>query len=549
MLGNGRAGDNNFLVNAQDVGMGSGTAHKMLEKHTDLRWFFAILGRVAMVGVIAWVAVAAFSWNRDAVFFGGGVYFSDGDCYARMTRVRMIEEEGWRSIRSHGWENFPEGVVPHTTMPLDAVIAGLAAVLRAFTERPLEMAGAWVSPMLGWVTVGFLVVWGLAMRWPFWWAMGLVAAGSPMLAHGFQVGRPDHQSLLVLLIAVALAAEVGMWTRRGRGWPVVSGVAWGLALWVSLFEPGILLGVVLVARGVRVLVTRNAAAGPGAPPYHYGVLAGIFLLAVFVDGWRAGGFHEAFGRWALNIGELRSAGWDRIFSWCGWLAAVAPGLLIWRAFRGVGAVCGLFAGLIVVLTALCFWHARWGYFLALVFAMSLPWALAALRWKWLAAAVLAVSLWPVAAEWERILYPNDEVFRARAENVADAVSLREATGAIGENGGGAVLAPWWFSPAIVWWSGKPCVGGTSHQSLPGIVDSCGFYLATEDAEAREILRRRGVEWVFAYEPERAIGNSEQVLGRKSESGTMAERLYKKQPVEGLALVFENRFFKVYRVAF
>jgi hypothetical protein len=186
--------------------------------------------------------------------------------------------------------------------------------------------------------------------------------------------------------------------------------------------------------------------------------------------------------------------------------------------------------------------------LALVFAMSLPWALATLRWRWLAAAVLAVSLWPVAAEWEGILYPSDEVLRARAEAVADAVSLREATGAIEESGVGAVLAPWWFSPAIVWWSGKPCVGGTSHQSLPGIVDSCGFYLATEDAAAREILRRRGVEWVFAYEPERVIGNSQQILARKAAGGTMAERLYKKQPVEGLGLVFENRFFKVYRVS-
>ena len=361
-----------------------------------------------------------------------------------------------------------------------------------------------------------------------------------MLAHGFQVGRPDHQSLLVLLIAVALAAEVGMWTRRGRAWPMVSAAAWGLALWVSLFEPGILLGVVLAAR----LVARKW----GVDWRAVGLFAGVVALAILSDGWRAAGFHEAFGRWALNIGELRSAGWGQIFSWCGWLAVVAPGLLIWRAFRGGGAVCGLFAGLIVVLTALCFWHARWGYFLALVFAMSLPWALAALRWRWLAAAVLAVSLWPLAAEWEGILYPSDEVLRARAEAVADAVSLREAAGAVKESSLGAVLAPWWFSPAIVWWSGKPCVGGSSHQSLPGIVDSCGFYLATEDAVARWILRRRGVEWVFAYEPERVIGNSEQILARKSESGTIAERLYKKVPVEGLALVFENRFFKVYRVS-
>jgi hypothetical protein len=519
----------------------------MLDKTWYLQKIMSSLRGGAWLAIIFAVALGAFAWNKDTVFFEDAVYFADGDCYSRMTRVRMIEEEGLRSIRWHGWENFPEGTVPHTTMPLDVVIAGISAAMRGATERHLELAGAWVSPVLGWMTVGFLMAWGWGKRLPYWWAMGLMAAGSPMLAHGFQVGRPDHQSLLVLLVAVGLAAEVGIWTKRGRAWPIVSAVAWGLALWVSLFEPGILLGGILVARGVKWFVTRNAAASAEVPPYHYAVLAGIFLLAVVVDGWRAAEFHEAFGKWALNIGELRSAGWGRIFSWSGWLVALAPGLLIWRAFRGGGAVCGLFAGLIVVLTALCFWHARWGYFLALVFAMSLPWALAALRWRWLAAGLLGISLWPVAAEWERILYPGDEVLRARAETVADAVSLREATGAIGENGGGAVLAPWWFSPAIVWWSGKPCVGGTSHQSLPGIVDSCGFYLATEDAAAREILRRLGVEWVFAYEPERVIGNSEQILGRKAEGATMAEKLYAKRPVGGLDLVFENRFFKVYRV--
>jgi hypothetical protein len=520
--------------------MGWGASHKMLDTTLRPKKILFVLVAGGLVAIIVWLAVAAFTWNREAVFFGGGVYFADGDCYARMTRVRMIEEEGVRSIRHHAWENFPEGTGPHTTMPLDVVIAGMAAGLRPFSERPLEMAGAWVSPMLGWVTVGFLVAWGLVMRVPYWWAMGWMAAGSPILAHGFQVGRPDHQSLLVLLVAVALAAEVGIWTKGGRFWKYVSAAAWALALWVSLFEPGILLGVVLVARGV--------ARKWGVDWKAVAVFAGLAGFALLVDGWRAAGFHEAFGRWALNIGELRSAGWGQIFSWCGWLVAVAPGVLIWRAFRGGGAVCGLFAGLIVALTVLCFWHARWGYFLALIFAMSLPWALAGLRWKWLAAVALGVSLWPVAAEWERILYPTDEAFRARAENVADAVALREAAVAIRGLPDGGVLAPWWFSPAIVWWSGKPCVGGTSHQSLPGIVDSCVFYLAGDKAEGAEILENRKVRAVIAYEPDRVVSNSEQILGRKAEGSTLAEELYKKRPLEGLGLVFENRFFKVYEVA-
>jgi hypothetical protein len=129
-----------------------------------------------------------------------------------------------------------------------------------------------------------------------------------------------------------------------------------------------------------------------------------------------------------------------------------------------------------------------------------------------------------------------------------AVALREAAVAIRGLPDGGVLAPWWFSPAIVWWSGKPCVGGTSHQSLPGIVDSCVFYLAGDEAEGGKILENRKVRAVIAYEPDRVVSNSEQILGRKAEGSTLAEQLYKKRPLEGVGLVFENRFFKVYEVA-
>jgi hypothetical protein len=179
--------------------------------------------------------------------------------------------------------------------------------------------------------------------------------------------------------------------------------------------------------------------------------------------------------------------------------------------------------------------------------MSLPWVLAAFRWRWLAVAILLISMWPVAEEWEEMLYPKGEAFQSRIEKMADAVALREAALAIQNLPEGGVLAPWWFCPAIVWWSGKPCVGGSSHQSLPGIVDSCRFYLATDDATAREILRQRKVGYVFTYEPERVVSNSEQILGEKSNGGTLAERLYKNSP-PWLKPLFQNRFFRVYRVA-
>jgi hypothetical protein len=277
------------------------------------------------------------------------------------------------------------------------------------------------------------------------------------------------------------------------------------------------------------------------------VFFGLLVVAFFIDGWRASGFHPSFDRWALNIGELRSAGLSGIFSWCGWLLLLSPVLLVWCWIQSREKLCWLWLGLVVVTSGLSFYHARWGYFLALVFSMSLPWVLAAVRKPWLAWMVFLISLWPVAAEWDKRFYPSDEVFRARVDNIVDAVALREAALSLRERPTGGVLAPWWFSPAIVWWSGQPCVGGTSHQSLPGIVESCEFYLG--EVPDPEFLQKRKVVYIFVYEPERIISNSEQILGRSAMSLTITEHLYpaRVEPPAGLKKIFANRFFKVYEV--
>jgi len=95
----------------------------------------------------------------------------------------------------------------------------------------------------------------------------------------------------------------------------------------------------------------------------------------------------------------------------------------------------------------------------------------------------------------------------------------------------------------------PCLGGTSHQSLPGTVDSSRFYLATDEATAREILSRRQVRYVIAYEPDRVIANAVQILGEPALSGTMAERLYNRPqaPPSFLRLIYRNRFFRLFEV--
>ncbi len=489
-----------------------------------LTWVFPLL----MLGL----AFAAYTWNADAIFFKGDTYFLDGDCYARMTRVRLLQQQSFVPIHRHDFENYPLGTSPHTTAPLDYLIAALAGVLRSFSKDSLSLAGAWISPLLGLATVGLLAVW--RRKDPFAGATLLLLAVSPIISHGFLLGRPDHQSLLMLLIAAALAAEVDMWSGKPRG--RLAAVVWALALWVSLFEPLILLSAVLL---LRLAVRRLTFATPPLV-----IFFAILILGLLVDGFHVAAFDAHFGNWALNIGELRHGSFPVIFSWAGWLAIVAPFGLLAGYLRRREPVYLLLCVLTALLAGLALWHLRWGYFFVIAFALSLPWLLPfVFRWKILGWAIFVISLWPVASSWDGTLYPDDEAFRARAESVVDAVALRDAAIQLKGLPVRGVVAPWWFSPAIVWWSGQPCVAGTSHQSLPGIVDASEFYLSEDSG--REILRKRDAGYIFAYEPDRIISNASQILGRVPPADPLARRLYIHPQSVEYPLLYSNRFFKVF----
>ena len=539
-----------------------GNLHKMLDKersnfkfnpdfsngtsitlfHKAVRGIFEII----FLTVILAISFGAFTWNHESVFYDGNIYFGDGDCYARMTRVRLIEESGLHSIRHHDFENYPTGTTPHTTMPMDALIAGLSQFLRPFFENHLAMAGAWVSPLLGMATLIFLGIWSLKRKIPYRRLALLLFAISPILAQGFQVGRPDHQSLLILLVTIALASEISCIQTSGRFWPYAAATAWGLALWVSLFEPVIILALVLLSRGLVWAFVGGFSAEKNSASRWLGplvVFSGIILLGVFLDGWRAAPLHPSFDRWALNIG----ASLNILFSWCGWLLLVAPVLFLWTSLKNKNPLALFWFVLLMAMIGLTHHHCRWGYFLALIFCMCLPWFFAILPSKILACVLFIISLWPIAGEWESLLYPNEDAMRARAEKLADAITLRQSAMHIRPLPPGGVLAPWWLCPAIVWWSGHPCIGGSSHQSLPGIVDSCEFYLSENRETAQRIMEEHQIRYVFSYEPERVIKNSCQILGVEAPLSPLVSDLYnhpKKSPA-GLSLIFSNQFFKVF----
>ena len=552
--------------------------HNMLGLSAFLRRLLKVFVAWIFPVLVLGLALAAFTWNADAVFFKGNVYFTDGDCYARMTRVRLLQEHPFAPIRQHDFENYPVGTRPHTTAPLDYLIAGIAGVMGWFSGNALPLAGAWISPILGLAMLVFLAVWGRSV--PFGGATIMLLAVSPIVSHGFLLGRPDHQSLLMLLIAIALAAEVDMWTGKSKGasgrkqtvaWascpclaglprmgkmPMpqeladgrvskiwlspnrvewISAVAWAFALWVSLFEPLILLTATLLLRlfARRLVVARVPLV----------IFTAILLLGFLVDGLHVAAFDAHFANWSQNIGELRHGSLSVLFSWVGWLAIVVPFGLLAGYFRKREPVYLLLCALVVLLAGLTLWYLRWGYFFAIAFALSLPWVLPLVRWKFAGWGIFLLSLWPVAAYWENSLYPDDAAFRARAEAVVDAVALRDAAIQLKGLPVRGVLAPWWFSPAIVWWSSQPCVAGTSHQSLPGIADTAEFFLS--EGSGREILEKRNAGYIFAYEPERVISNSAQILGRAAPANPLARRLYNHPHGAGYPLLYANRYFKVF----
>lgn len=505
-----------------------------------------ILRSGASAAILAVLFLACATWNRAQVLVpraGGGVLvvFADGDCHSRMQRAAMVAENPGTIIRAHGFENFPAGTIPHTTAPMDYLIAGLAVFV-----HPFDVAGAWISPLLGMLAALGLWLWAreldLRPRWP----MLMLFTISPALTHAFALGRPDHQSLLVLLTTAALASAWGFARDGAPAWAWASGAAWGLALWVSWFEPLILLATTELA---RALVLRRAA---WPPVWRKALLlaAGIALCAWALEGfrnpWPDPAVREFFQRWAAMLGELCSTTPATMMTWTGWLLVPAPLMLIWDYRRRRDPVALIALVTLAVVTALAGWQARWSPWLAAVYCLALPWMLQPLRKPWIVWTIFIASLWPVARAWEGRLFPPPAELARRNEKIAEAALLEQVAGYLRTQTQGGILAPWWISPALARMSGQPAVGGTSHQSLPGSVDTARFFLATDDADAAQILRARRVRFVINDAPERVVPTSAALLGLQPPPKPLAARLSRGKDIPPfLQPVFANRFFRVY----
>lgn len=576
--------------------------------------------------LIGLLAFAARCYNAPETFILGHLYFVDGDCYARMTRARIIDEHPGAIIHFHDFENYPDGVRSHTTAPMDYMIVALKGVLRvtapiwsalpgaaAFRDQTLDLAGALISPLLGALSCMYLAWWtrrGLQFpaesRWPkIAWVAPVFFAICPIVAHAGALGRPDHQSPMLLFVTVAISAEFTLLqsaelsAKARRAWLIAAGGAWGMSLWISLYEPLILL------LGMAVLVPLffgGAAILRRDRWWEFGVLIALVALMLALEGdpWPqlAPEVKEYFGRWTKTVAELRglSLAGGALYRWIGWLAIPAPVLLVIAARkldRRAGLVLVLLIGMVIASAI----YLRWGYFLGLAFALALPWMLAPLRRRWIATAIVCVSLVPLAFEWGEILpakvkrplpwlacglsfysFRGDWEKQLEHDEEQLSVKRRERSllrdvaahivpgeihpflvsprhGAVPQalrtdpQGRAPFLAPWWLSPALAYWSHQPGVTGSAHEGLPGIVDSARLYLAADPIAAAQVLEKRRVAYVVVDEPTRIVETSTPLLAIAAPTLPLVDTLYI-APHSGpafLVLTHANSYYKLFAV--
>jgi hypothetical protein len=271
------------------------------------------------------------------------------------------------------------------------------------------------------------------------------------------------------------------------------------------------------------------------------VLAIAFLIERRFPVWPSREFGGALRNWSATVGELAhvslaSTIW---FNWCGWLLLLAP-ILLWPK-RNRSTPLFLIA-LLITGFALTIWQARWSYFFVLVFAMLVPQILSVLRKPLIVATVFVGALFPIAQAWDRAF--ADEQLARRAETKIEQFELR----AISSQIDGPFIAPWWFSPAVSYWSRQAGVGGSSHESIEGIVETARFFETPIAEEAMQIIDRHNIIWIVSYDADRVAQNSAQVLGRATPKNAFCY-LLDRRPSEVppfLRLIAQTGHFKLFR---
>ncbi|MCE0499592.1 MAG: hypothetical protein LV481_16760 [Methylacidiphilales bacterium] len=495
-----------------------------MSRSTLLRFGFWLLVCLVALALGCWLrAVNAPEWLRPDTGQDPPVlrpWAVEADCYSQLARVqRILHGDGL--IQNHfKVENWPEGMVPSTTAPFDYVILLLYLPLTLVTKYPLDWAGALVSPAL-WIAL--VLFWMLFRSHTFnLTGRALLIIGSaalPAIVWGTACGRPRHQSLILALVAVALTAEYERWHLElfeKRAWNVAAGIVWGLACWTSLFEPAIILTLLVV---YNLIVRRRESRG-------FLVSFGLVMLAMLlVEGGHVFSsivniysLTPEYRRYALNwlstISEVNGMSFVGFINNITLIVIILP-LIAWRLFARAGdrrtdLFLVLITTLLMIVTAL---QTRWLYYATLgeLFLIARYCQIEPLRWS--RVVVLVIFFAGLAdANYEQVTYA-----KAMEPNLPS-VELAEIARSIDQPGG--IMAPWWLSPGLLYFSGQPIVTGSSHCGISGIVAGAKFFASTSWPDAEQILRERRVRWIVVYidDPPQyvpiypVLNNSRHILG-------------------------------------
>ena len=427
-------------------------------------------------------------------------YAVEADCYSQLARVqRILHGEGL--IQNHfKVENWPEGLIPSTTAPFDYVILLLYAPLTLFTRYPLDWAGALVSPAL-WIALVLFWIFFRSRQFN-WIGRALLVIGSaalPALVWATACGRPRHQSLILFFLALGLTAEYERWQiglSQKRLWNIFAGVIWGLAFWTSLFEPTLVI-VLLIIFNLIVRRRENQAF-----LISFGI---VMLLALLVEGVHifipSPEYHETLGRWLETIAEVQGIDFADLAWRMTFILLILP-VVAWRLLKQPGdRRVDLFLVLLTaLLTVITLFQGRWIYYASLgeIILVARYCQTPPIRWSRVAiVAVFFIGL----ADSDYQIWTRTKV---QAPANQPSLQLEQIARSIDKPGG--IMAPWWLSPGLLYFSGQPIVAGSSHCGISGIVASARFYAAESWVDAERILQQRRVRWVVVYDDQTVYNN-------------------------------------------
>ncbi|MBX7157145.1 MAG: hypothetical protein K1X66_01985 [Verrucomicrobiae bacterium] len=487
--------------------------------------FFSSLGKFVFFPLLILLCLSARLEKADQVLMNGDIFFLDSDCYTRMFRVKLLWDQPWPLIHFHAFENYPYGISSHATAPLDYLILFLGKFLDLLQRKDaLDLAGALISPLLG---IGLLIflLWWTKLFLPTQARVAALFAYClfPALSWTQNIGRPDHQSLIIFCLTIAITLEANLARSLSRGTQIVAGAFWGLALWTSWYEPGLVFLVFLIVRLIQqrsyFLVSR---------PFWWLSLVIMLGIAFLFEGKNFFTFFnfftqnlstqpETLQRWFHQIGELQRLDAFRLTLWFGaWIWALP--VLIYFAIRNHSyenkQIFWLSSIITLFLLVLTFWQMRWSGLLAVftsLFIIPLLFRLPGHFWQWGVTLILSIPL--IAYIFYTNSRPSTQYEFQNLKKIAEEIKTSEG-----------VLAPWWQSPALLYYSGAPIIASSSHESLSGIIDSSKFFTSVNWIESEKFLKERQVRWIVVGDPRQVLSQSFKILGIPEEEDKQGKRL-------------------------